>query len=140
MRIGRQSRLAPQFVAEVQQAVVIKPSFEISARIDTWGSVALKVDKVARLISIGGMEEMLVAHFQQGGQGGVGGEVATDPGILLILAMHHGHRVPADQGFQPQFELTIPWIGHFLMLGNGIQVGGGQRPRGGDAGLARAMP
>ena len=84
MGIGRQPRLSPQFVAEVQQALVIKPSFEVSARIDTWRSVALKVDKVARLISVGGVEEMLVAHFQQGGQRGVGGEMATDAASFLF--------------------------------------------------------
>ena len=127
-------------MTEVQQALVIKPAFEVGARINTRRSMSLKVDKVARLVAVGGVEEMLVAHFQQGGQRGIGREMAADARILFILAMHHGHRVPADKGFQPLLELAVTGVGYFLMLRDGVEVGGRQRAGGGDAGLACPLP
>src|SRR3984885_5611852 len=50
MGIGRHPGLAPQFVAEVKQAIIVKPSFHVGPRIDTRGGMDLKVDKVPMLI------------------------------------------------------------------------------------------
>jgi hypothetical protein len=83
---------------------------------------------------------MLVAHFQQSGQRRISREVAADARILLVLAMDHGHRIPTDERFQPLLELAVARVGHFIMLGNGIQVRGGKRHGGGDAGFARSLP
>src|ERR1700722_12045134 len=100
-------------MAEIQQPLVVKPAFQVGARIDSRGSMALEVDKITRLISVGGVEEMFVAYLEQGRQRRVGGKMATDPRIFLVLAMHHGHRIPADQGFEPLLDLAVPGVGYF---------------------------
>ncbi len=100
--------------------------------------MALKVDEVARLVAIAGMEEVVETNLQQGRQRRVGRDVAADAGIFLVLPMHHGHGVPADQAFDAPFQIGIAGIGHFLVLRNGIQVWRDQLARRVDAGLARA--
>jgi hypothetical protein len=123
----------------MHQPVVVKPAFQVRARVDPGRSMSLKVNKVAGLVAVSGVEEVLVTNLEQGGQRRVSGEVPPDARILLILAMHHSHGIPANKGFQPLFEFAVPGVGYFFMLGNGIQVGGGQRAGGGDAGFARPL-
>src|SRR5271168_3222083 len=127
-------------MAEVQQTLIVKPAFQIGPGIDPRRGVALEVDKVARLVSVGGVKEMMVAHLEQGRVRGISREVTADAGILLVLAMHHGHGIPANKAFQPLFELAIARVGYFVMFGNGVPVGGCQCRGGRDARLARSLP
>ncbi len=60
---------------------------------------------------------MLVAYLQQGGQRGIGREMAADARVFFVLAMHHGHCVPADKGFQTLLKLAVTGVGYFQMLG-----------------------
>ena len=63
--------------------------------------------------------------------------MAADARILLVLPVHHRHRVPADQALDPPLQIRIARVRHFLVLGNGVQVRSDQLARGVDAGLAR---
>jgi hypothetical protein len=85
--------------------------------------MALKVNEVTRLVAITGPEEMIEADFQKRGQRRICRNVATDAGVFLVLAMHHGHRVPANQALDAAFQLAIAGIGNFLFDRNGIDVG-----------------
>ncbi len=65
--------------------------------------------------------------------------MAADAGILLILAVDHGHGVPADEGFDAALEIAVAGIGHFVVLGNGVAVGRGEFVFGLDAGFAGTL-
>ena len=138
VRIGGEPGFVAQLVAEIQQLLVVEAAFEIGARVDTRRCVALEVDEVAGLIAVGSVEEMVEADLEQRRQRRIGGDVAADAGILLVLPMHHRHRVPADQALDAPLQVPIAGIGHFLVLGNGVQIGRHQLARSVDARLARA--
>ena len=65
--------------------------------------------------------------------------MAADAGIFLVLAMHHGHRVPADQALDAALQMTIAGIGNFFFNRNGVDVRRVQLNRDLDAGLAGAI-
>ena len=75
-----------QFVAEILQVLFGQPAFEKGARVDAGRGVALEVDQVARLVAVAGVEEVVEADFEQRRQRGVGGNVAADAGVVLVLA------------------------------------------------------
>ena len=85
VRIGGEPGLVAQLVTEVQQMLVVEAAFEVGARIDARRGMALEVDEVAGLVAIGGMEEVVEADFEQRRQRGIGGDVAADAGVLLVL-------------------------------------------------------
>ena len=87
-----------QFVAEILEMLFGEPAFQEGARVDAGRGVALEIDQVAGLVAVLGVEEMVEADFEQGGQRRVGGDVAADAGVVLVLPHHHGHGVPADAG------------------------------------------
>ena len=41
---------------------------------------------------------------------------------------------------EPYLKLAVAGVGYFLVLWDGVEVGGSQRAGGGDAGLARPLP
>ena len=84
--------------------------------------MALEINQVARLIAVARVEEMVEAHFQQRRQRGVGGNVAADAGIVLVLPHHHGHRVPANQALDAALHRAIAGIGDFLFGADGVDV------------------
>ena len=139
MRIGRQAGSAAQFVAEVQHLLFAEPAFEIRARVNAGRSVALEIDEVAGLIAVARVEEVIEANFEQRRQRGVGRDVAADAGILLVLAMHHGHRVPADQALDAALQKAIAGIGNFFFDRNGVDVRRVQLHRNLDARLTGAI-
>src|SRR5665213_1567057 len=66
--------------------------------------------------------------------------MTTNALVFLVLTMHHGHRVPANEALKATFQGTIAWVGYFLMLGYGIRVGRDEFSRHVDASLARSLP
>ncbi len=90
VRVAGEAGLAAQFVAEVLEAGVVEAAFEEGAGVDAGRGVALEVDEVAGLVALGagilGVEEVVEADFEQRGERGVGGDVAADAGVLLVLA------------------------------------------------------
>ena len=123
MRIRRQARRVAQLVTEILELLFAQPAFQKRARIHARRSVALEVNQVARLIAVAGVEEVIESHFQQRGQRGIGRNVSANAGVFLVLAMHHGHGVPADQALDAPLQLAVARIGHFFRRGDGVQVG-----------------
>ena len=105
--------------------------------------MALEIDEVARLVrsacrgAVLGAEEVVETDLEQGGERGIRGNVATDARIVLVLFVHHGHGIPADQRFNAALQLTIAGVRHLVVLGDGVQVGRGDVACGGHAGFAR---
>ena len=122
VRIGRKARRVAQFVAEILQVLFGQPAFQKRARVDARRGVALEVDQVARLIAVAGVEEVIEAHFEQRGQRGVGGNVAADAGVVLVLPHHHGHGVPANQALDAALHRAVAGIGSFVFGADGVDV------------------
>src|SRR5450432_439939 len=101
-------------MAEVFELRLREAALEKGPRIYPWRGMALEVNQVARLVSVGGAEEMVKSDFQQRGQRGIGRDVAADAGIFLVLAMHHGHRVPADQALDAALQFAVAGIRYFF--------------------------
>src|SRR5262245_8660127 len=70
---------------------------------------------------------MVETHFQERGERGVGGNMAADTGIVLVLTDDHGHRVPADQALDAALHRPIAWIGSFLLGADRSDVRRGER-------------
>ena len=143
VRVAGEAGRVAQLVAEVFEVVVVEAAEEVAARVDAGRGVALEVDEVAGLVAsfgvlIFGVEEVVEADFEQRGERGVGGDVAADAGVFLVLAVDHGHGVPADEGFDLSLDGAVAGVGHLFVLGDGVAVGGGELAGGGDAGLAGA--
>ena len=64
--------------------------------------------------------------------------MAADAGVLLVLAVHHRHGVPANQGLDAALERAVARVGNFVVLRDGVEVGSGQLAGDGNAGLAGA--
>ena len=58
---------------------------------------------------------------------------------LLVLAMHHGHRVPANQALDAALELTVAGIRNFLVNRNCVHVRRVELNRNFDTRLAGTM-
>src|SRR4051812_8002859 len=133
MRIRGQAGLVAEFVTEMKEAIVVKAPFKVSARIHSRRGMPLKVNKISRLIAVAGVEEVIESNFKQRGQRRIGGDVATDARIFLVLVMYHRHRVPADESLNAPFNVTIAGVGKLFFNRNGIAVVGGELAASGDA-------
>ncbi len=65
--------------------------------------------------------------------------MAADTGIFLVLAVHHGHRVPADQALDAPLQHAISGIRVFLLHRDGVDVGSVQLHRNLDPRLSCAL-
>ena len=91
--------------------------------------MALEIHQVALLVVVMRMKEMVEADFEQRCQRRVGGNVAANARVVLVLAHHHGHGVPTDQALDPPFHGAVARIGHLIFRTNGVDVGAIQRAR-----------
>ena len=144
VRIARQPRLPAQLVAEVLQPRIIEAALKICARIHARRSVSLEVNKVARLVALRarilGVEKVIEPNLKQRRQRRVRRNVSADAGILLILPMHHRHRIPADQRLHAPLQLAVARIGNFVELRNRVAERRRDRARRRHARLARTCP
>src|SRR5271166_2001493 len=83
---------------------------------------------------------MVETDLEQSGERGIGRDVAANAGVLLVLSMDHGQRVPANEALHAALDLEIAWIRKLIMLGDRIDIRSGQLAASGDAGAAGAMP
>ena len=113
-----------QLMAEIFQVLGRQAAFEKRPRINARGRMSLKVHAVAGLLAVGGVEEMVEADLEQRRDGCVGGDVAADAVIELVLPRHHSHRVPAGQALDAPLERPVAGIRNFLFRGNGVDVWG----------------
>ncbi len=118
-----------QFVPEVLQMLLVQTAFQKRAGVYTGRGVALEVDKIAGLIAVTSVEEMVVADFGQRGERRVGGDMAADAAVVLIGAHHHGHGVPADQALDPPLDGPVARVGNFFVHRNGVDIRGLQDVR-----------
>src|SRR3954447_7648527 len=112
-----------QLMAEIFEVLLGQTAFEKGACVNTRRGVALEVDEVAGLIAIRSVEEMIEPNLEQGGQRGVGGDVAANPRVLLILPMDHRHGVPADEALDAPLQPAITGVGELLIDRNRVEVG-----------------
>ena len=109
--------------------------------------MALEIDEVAGLVLIArrvawvlGMKEVVEADFEQGGQRRICRDMAADARVLLVLAVDHGHRVPANEAFDAALHLAVAGVRYFIMFGDGIEVGSSDFAGGVDACFACSLP
>src|SRR5262249_9129383 len=112
-----------QFAAEVLQVGRGQPAFEEGAGVDAGGGVPLEVDLVAAAGGLGPAEEVVEAHFKQGGGRGVGGDVPAGAGLVLVGPHDDGHGVPAGQAFDAPLDLAAAGEGWLPVAADGVDVG-----------------
>ena len=64
--------------------------------------------------------------------------MAADAGIFLVLPMHHGHGVPADQALDAALHRAVAGVGHLFADRNRVDVGGIELDRDVHAGFTGA--
>ncbi len=102
-------------------------------------SVSLEINQVAGFVAVRSVEEMVEPDFQQRRQRRVGRDMSADAGVFLVLGMHHGHRVPADQALDAALELAVTRVRDFFFGGNSIEVWRVQLHRNIDTGRTRTF-
>ena len=111
-----------QLMAEIRQMLSCQPSFEKRSRVYARRRVALKVNTIARLLAVTGVEKVIEPDFKKRGDGCVRGDVPADAVIELVLPRHHSHGIPTREGLDAALERAVPWIWHFLFRWNGVDV------------------
>src|SRR5438045_4031256 len=109
--------MVAQLVPEVFEMLFAEASFKKRPGIYARGGMTLEVDEIARLGAVRAVEKMVVTHLKQRGERGISGDVAADPLVDFILAMHHGHGVPAHQALDAAFEVPVAGVGSLLADG-----------------------
>src|SRR5215469_2956031 len=108
-------------MAEVLQIGLAQSALEKRPCIYPRRGVTLEVHKVARQLTrasrarILGMEEVVEPDLQERCQRRIRRDVPADARILLILTMHHRHRVPANQRLDSALERTVARVGNLVM-------------------------
>jgi len=124
MGVGREP-LAIHLLAEVVELLLREPSLEKSAGVDAGCRVALKEDQVPLPFLVGGAEEVVETHVEEGGGGSEAGDVSTQLRGLAVGLHHHGHGVPADEGANAPLHGPVARERRLLARRNGVEVGGG---------------
>ena len=132
MRITRQAWLPAQFVAVVLEPCIIKAPLKICTRIHAGRCMPLEVNKVARLVALrAGIlrpEKVIEPNLKQRRQRRVGGDMSADARVLLVLPVYHRKRIPANQDLDAPLQRTVAGVGNFVVFGNRIAEGRGDRP------------
>ena len=142
MRVARQA-LAVDLLAEVQQLLFGDPTFEVGARIDAGGHMALDVEAVTAVVFALGVPEMVEARAKHVGQRGkradVAAQVAAFGRVDAVGLDDHRHRVPAHVGAQTAFDFQVAGAARFLRGFQRVHIAGVGRERAIDAVLARVF-
>ena len=121
------ARKAPgrlQLSAKVLQIVFGEPTFEKGARVHARRRMTLKVNQVAAVaIVASSAKKVIEANFVQRGGRRKSRDVSTQPIEVLVGAVHHRHRVPANDAFDASFELAIPRIARLLAEVDRVDIG-----------------
>lgn len=122
-----------EFLAEVDEVLLVQPVLEERTRVVPGGGMALEIDHVGHPPAVAPAEHMVEAHLVQGGQGGERGDVPAHAEVARVGADHHRHRVPAHMGPDQPLHLEVAGVLGLLMARDGVEVG-----RAGDVGNAMA--
>ncbi len=98
----------------------IQASLQIGPGVDAGGGVSLEEDEVTVMIFIWRVKEVVESNLEQGGNRGVAGNMSTESIELSIRLYHHGHGVPADDGFYTSFNGVV--AGFVFLCGDGDGV------------------
>ena len=85
--------------------------------------MTLKEDHVALAVGVLAPEEMVEAHFVQGGHRGKGRDVSAYPFVRLVGSNHHRGRVPTNQTLDAALDVRTAGHQHLVVGGNRIDVG-----------------
>ena len=121
MRVGAETRMVLQFLAEILQVLVIETVLQISAGIVARRGMPLEVDHVGRLAVGTAAEEVVVAHFVQRRQRGEGRDVPAHVGGLVGLG-DHGHGIPAHMGPDQPLHLEVAGVLRLFFGRDGVEV------------------
>src|SRR5271166_4346783 len=84
--------------------------------------MTLEINEITRLVSVSGVKKVIEPDLEQRRERRVRRDVTADPRVLLILAMHHRHRIPASQALEAPLQLPIAGIRNFLLDWNGVDI------------------
>ena len=101
--------------------------------------MALEIDQVARLVAVARVEKVVESDFQKSRQRRVGGDVAADARVVLVLADHHGHGVPADQALDAALHGAVARVRNLILGTDRVHIGGVELDRQFRAADARAL-
>jgi len=116
-----------------------------SARLRRRGEgMALEIDEISRLIAvlftrIAGTKEMIEIRLQAAWRATSRSKCGRRCPRLSVLAMHHGHRVPANQALMRALEIAVARVGQLVRAWNRVDLRSGQFAPGRDAGAAGAI-
>ena len=128
MGIARQP-VATDLHPEVVEILLAEAALQVRPGVHAGRGVALEVDVVADQAVVLALEEVVEAHFVQGGRRGEGGQVAADAVGRLVGPDHHGGGVPANEAADAPLDLLVAGEEGLLGGGDGVDVGrgGGRR-------------
>jgi hypothetical protein len=93
-----------------------------------WGRAAVPVAALEeddiRIAPIVAAEEVVEAHFVEGGRRGERRDVAADPFLRLVGAHDHRRRVPADEALDAPLQVRAARHEGLLVGGDRVDVGG----------------
>jgi hypothetical protein len=111
------------FLAEIEHPVLVDPTFEEGAGVESGRGVALIVDQVAAMRGGRRMPEVHHADLVERGGRLEAGDMATEFGGDLVGAQHRRHRVPADQAADAALDRPVAGAARLLIGADRVQVG-----------------
>ena len=124
MRIRSKTAVRLQFTPKIFKLIRGETPLQKRARINSGRCVALEINDVAFELRRVRAEEMVESNFIQSCRGRIGGNVPANVVLFAVRAHNHGNRVPADQAFDPPFQLLIAREVGLQAVGDGIYIGG----------------
>ena len=121
VRVGRQT-LAIDLFTVVIHLLFGQPAFKEGTRINTWRAVALDIDKVATKVAAGRPEEVVEAHFIEGGARHIAGDMAANAAVLAVGTCHHRRHVPANHGADLALHEEVTGHGCLAVDRNGVAM------------------
>jgi len=120
---------AVHLAAVVVDLLLGQAAFEEGAGVDAGRTVALDVQKVARMAPARRAPEVVEADVVERGRRSEAGDVPAQFARPAVGAHHHGQRVPADQRAQPPLQLRVPRALGLEVRRDGVDVLGGRYER-----------
>src|SRR5205814_3197124 len=99
--VRREALAGDDLTPEVGELILGEPALEVRAGVDAGRCVPLEEDLVAGFAPVLAAEEVVEPHLVEARGRGVRGEVAADPGELVIGPQDHRRGVPPDESADP---------------------------------------
>ena len=112
-----------QLVPKVVDLLNGKSSLQKGARIDTGGSVSLKIDQVPRVLLTLAAEEVIEPDFIQVRSRSIGSDMPPDAFFFAVRTHNHCHGIPTHDRTNTPFQLFVARVRRLIPDGNRIDVG-----------------